>query len=143
MKDIEKMYPQKTFLTEDFIKLSNGLTEKYHPKDLTALANIGAVLLAMHQICSDYEKQAVNYAEPKIIKSERPKMESKDDILAELKDAKKYCKKWQETHDNYYHGMAKDELKHANILMHKIQITDPMKKQEYMNKYNWLERELG
>jgi len=154
--DHDKMNPQKKMLTEDFVKLSKGLTDKYHPSQLNNLANIGAVLTAMHHVGNEYGETPHATHRNDLHPSPNPHhgnvfaekdnimpAAEKDDIAEELHDSEKYYNLWKQTHDENYRIMARDELRHADILLKKNHNLDTMKAQEYANKYNQLLKKLG
>ena len=151
--DIEKMYPQKEFLQKDFMKLTSGLTERYNPRDLAPIANVAAVLLAMHHVCNELEQHGEVPHTYKEFMAATPIVPYnplhgtggyvKDEIWEELEGAEKYFKRWQETQDENYKSMAKDELRHADFLLKQHHNDNPMKTQEYAHKYNQLLKDLN
>lgn len=59
----------------------------------------------------------------------------KNDVLDELEGAETYYKKYQETDDPDYKGMASDELRHAGILIKKYMAMADEEHKTLLNEY--------
>lgn len=59
----------------------------------------------------------------------------KNEILDELEGAEKYYKKYEETDDSDYKGMASDELRHAGILIKKYMAMADEEHKTLLNEY--------
>lgn len=102
-------------INEVFSDFKNSLADidfnSYNPNSpefLSAL-NVGLMWRLLHEL-----------GEEKIENKIVPKMESeKDEISDELYGAKKYFQKFMDSGDSVFKDMAKDELKHAEILIKK------------------------
>ena len=65
-----------------------------------------------------------------------------DDVEEELDGAKTYFEKYLETNDVTYRDMAKDELRHAGILIKKHSEWADVEKQEILDKHESERQEL-
>ena len=75
---------------------------------------------AVKELCLFQEEIINEIGEEKIENKIVPEMETeKDEISDELYGAKKYFQKYMDSGDSVFKEMAKDELKHAEILIKK------------------------
>jgi len=68
---------------------------------------------------------------------------TQDDIHDELMAAEKYLKKWIETGDVTFQTLAKEELRHAQMLMGKSVGVNPEKEKQYKLLYDQLHARVG
>lgn len=124
MPKYDMLLPKIEFLEKDFITLSEQLKENYNPSNITALANVGTVLMAMKKLEHEIDK------EEEIIHNE---------IHDELMGAEKYYEKWIEEKDPNYKQMAKDELRHSMILWNQARMIakDPIEQSKIQSYKDW------
>ena len=65
-----------------------------------------------------------------------------DDVEEELDGARKYLEKYEQTGDSSFHDMAKDELRHAGILIKKHYEWADENKKEHLEKQENERQEL-
>lgn len=131
------LHDKLEFLKKDFLMLTEKLKENYRPSDLSSLANIGVVYMAlecmldekMHTSHNPYSQDEKTYI-------------TQNPIEDELNSAEAYYRKWQETKDPTYRQMMHDELRHADFLIKHTRMTangnEQGKIKAYIDWYNKL-----
>lgn len=115
------MKETKELFEHDFKALLSKVSKNYNPANLTALANVGVLLLATMKLSHEDEKE---------------EEEARDDIRDELMGAEKYYKRWQETANLSYKQLAKDELRHADFFIkHARMMTQDATQQDKLQSY--------
>jgi len=102
----------------------SAFIKKYADKPTEAIiAKAATAAAAYNQLCE--------FAESYDGSGDESGADGKDEIYGELMGAEKYMKRWKESGDAQYQSMAKDELKHAGILMDKQPPADAATKKQY------------